>query len=171
MTVLVTAASKHGSTAEIARAIAVALAGAGVPVTVQPPEQVGSIGDYEAVVLGSAVYAGHWLPEALALVDRGAGAWLERPVWLFSSGPVGDPTKAFTRRMAAEPVDLSHVRTATHAREHRLFPGKLDPKSLPAVQRAMLTVFRGMRGDYRDWTAIKAWAAQIADALHQTPAR
>jgi hypothetical protein len=48
---------------------------------------------YDAVVLGSAVYAGHWLKPARALADRCAAALRARPVWLFSSGPVGDPAK------------------------------------------------------------------------------
>jgi len=170
MTVLVTAATKHGSTGEIAQAIGAALTERGVEVLVLPPEEVRDIGEYDAVALGSAVYGGHWLSSAMALVDRGSSAWAGRPVWLFSSGPVGDPARSLTQKMGADPVDLPKIRATTGAREHRMFPGKLDPKDLPFLQRTALSLFRGMRGDFRDWDAIRAWTANIADALHQTRA-
>lgn len=99
MTVLVTAATKHGSTDEIAQAIGATLSERGVEALVLPPEEVRDIDEYDAVVLGSAVYSGHWLPSAMALVDRGSSAWAGRPVWLFSSGPVGDPERSLTRTM------------------------------------------------------------------------
>lgn len=171
MTVLVTAATKHGSTREIADAIGAGLTERGVPAVVLPPEEVRDISEYEAVVLGSAVYAGHWLPAAIELVDRCSASWAGLPVWLFSSGPVGDPARWLTRKMGAGPVDLPKSRAATGARGHRMFAGKLDKTALPLVQRMALTVFRGLQGDFRDWTAIRAWSASIADTLHETAAR
>lgn len=170
MTVLVTAATKHGSTRQIAEAIGAVLTERDIAVHVLAPEEVHDVAQYEAVVLGSAVYAGHWLPSATALVDRGSSAWKGRPVWLFSSGPVGDPAHSLTQKMGADPVDLPKVRATTGARAHRMFPGKLDPKDLPLLQRTALSLFRGMKGDFRDWDAIRTWAADIAEALHQTPA-
>ena len=169
MPVLVTAATRNGATGEIARVIGAALIERGVPAVVLAPEEVRDIGGYDAVVLGSAVYSGHWLPAAMTLVDRGSGAWAGRPVWLFSSGPVGDPDRSLTRKMGAEPVDLPKVRAATGAREHRMFGGKLDRNTLPFAQRMALSLFRGMQGDFRDWDAIRAWSATIADAVHETP--
>jgi menaquinone-dependent protoporphyrinogen oxidase len=70
MKVLVTAATKHGATGEIATAIGEVPGGRGLDTTVIAPEQVGTLEDYDAVVLGSAVYAGHWLKPARELVDR-----------------------------------------------------------------------------------------------------
>lgn len=171
MAVLVTVVTKNGSTGEIARVIADALTERGVPAVVRSPEQVDDVSSFDGVVLGSAVYAGHWLPEAMALVDRGSGAWVGRRVWLFSSGPVGDRARWLTRKMSADPVDLPRVRAATGAVEHRMFGGKIDPKTLPVAQRVALSLFRGMRGDFRDWNAIRGWSAGIADALHHTSAR
>ncbi|TAM91532.1 MAG: flavodoxin [Jatrophihabitans sp.] len=168
---MVTAATKYGATGEIAQAIATALTERGVTAVLLPPQQVTALEGYEAFVLGSAVYTGHWLPEAMALVQRGAGSWAGRPVWLFSSGPVGDPGKALTKKMGVDPVDLPKIRAATGAREHRMFPGKLDRKNLSFGQRAGLALFRSMQGDFRDWDAIRDWSAGIADVLHQAPAR
>jgi menaquinone-dependent protoporphyrinogen IX oxidase len=56
-------------------------------------EQVREVDGYDAVVLGSAVYAGHWLKPAREPVGRLGTFLADRPVWLFSSGPVGDPPK------------------------------------------------------------------------------
>jgi len=55
MKVLVTAATKYGATGEIAQAIGDVLAEAGFDTVVIPPEEVGTVEEYDAVVLGSAV--------------------------------------------------------------------------------------------------------------------
>jgi hypothetical protein len=108
MRVLVTAATKYGATAEIAAAIAEVLDEHGLEATMLPPDQVEEVDGYDAVVLGSAVYAGHWLKPARELVERHAGALASRPVWLFSSGPVGDPPKP-----EEDPVDVADLLAAT----------------------------------------------------------
>jgi len=90
MKVLVTAATKHGATAEIAAAIGEVLGGEpGLDAAVIPPEQVATIDGYDAVVLGSAVYAGHWLAAAKELVDRAGDALAGKPVWLSRAGHRG----------------------------------------------------------------------------------
>jgi len=170
MTVLVTAATKNGSTGEIAQAIGAALTRRGVPAVVMAPDEVQDISGYDAVVLGSAVYSGHWMPAATTLVERCSHAWAGRPVWLFPSGPIGKPGRSLTTKMGADPVDLPKMRAATGARQHRMFPGKLDKKDVGPVQRIGLTLF-GMQGDFRDWDAVRTWSAGIADALHETPTR
>jgi menaquinone-dependent protoporphyrinogen oxidase len=165
MRVLVTAATKYGSTAEIARTVGDVLAEHGFDTTVLPPEEVGSIEDYDAVILGSAAYAGHWLEPAKDLVDRSGDALAARPVWLFSSGPVGDPSRKMVQKMGEDPVDVAEILAATKARDHRVFAGKIDRKNLSFPERAMLMAFRGLEGDFRDWAEVKEWASGIADAL------
>lgn len=170
MTVLVTAATKSGATGEIAQAIGAALTERGVPAVVLPPEEVHDIGGYDAVVLGSAVYSGHWLPPATALVERCAGAWAARPVWLFSSGPIGDPGRSLVQKMGVDPVDLPDIHAVTGAREHRMFAGRLVKEDVGLFRRVGLALF-GMQGDFRDWDAIRTWSAGIADALREAPTR
>jgi menaquinone-dependent protoporphyrinogen oxidase len=160
MQVLVTAASKYGATAEIAAAIAQVLDEHGLEATVLPPEQVEEVDGYDAVVVGSAVYAGHWLKPARELVERHAAVLAGRPVWLFSSGPVGDPPKP-----EEDPVDVVDLLAATGAREHRVFAGKLVRKQLSFPERAIVSALRVPEGDFRDWTEIRQWAAGIADAV------
>ena len=69
------------------------LAERGCEVTVLPPEKAGAVEEFDAVVLGSAVYLGQWMKPARELAERSAGAIASRPVWLFSSGPIGEPAK------------------------------------------------------------------------------
>jgi menaquinone-dependent protoporphyrinogen oxidase len=166
--VLVSAASMHGATAEIAQAIGQALSGQGFAVTVLPPGEVRAIDGYDAVIIGSAVYMGHWLDPAKELVYRFGDALAGRPVWLFSSGPVGDPSGKLAKSMNQDPVDLPAMLEATHARGHQMFAGKLARKHLSLPQRAALVVFRGLEGDFRDWAQIRQWADGIVAQL--TPA-
>lgn len=163
MKVLVAAASKHGATAEIAEAVGKALDGRGLTATVLPAEEVGSVEGYDAVVLGSGVYTGHWLKPAKELVDRSSDAWAGVPVWLFSSGPVGEPLEP-----DEEPVDVADIVEATRARQHRVFPGKIDKSKLGFGERAMVAAFRVPEGDFRDFAEIERWAHEIADALAAT---
>lgn len=167
--VLVTAASKHGSTGEIAGAIGDALTARGLEVEVMPPERVAGVDAYDAVVLGSAVYAGRWLPAASSLANRVAEDLAKKPVWLFSSGPVGNPSRKLVQKMGADPVDAEKVSRATGAREHRVFAGKLDRRNVSFLQRVALMLVRGLEGDFRDWEKINTWALQIADALLAPP--
>jgi menaquinone-dependent protoporphyrinogen oxidase len=168
MKVLVSAASKHGATSEIAEEIGKVLhdtlheRGDDVVVDVRPPERVSSVEDYDAVVLGSAVYAGHWLEPAREVVERNAGALSERPVWLFSSGPVGEPPKPAEE----ESVDVSDILEATGARDHRVFTGRLDKGALGFAEKAIVLALRVAEGDFRDWDAIRIWAGEIATELH-----
>jgi len=163
MRVLVTAASKHGSTAEIAQAIGDLLVERGVGATVVPFQDVTVVDVYDAVVLGSAVYAGQWLAPAKDFVQRNAQALTARPVWLFSSGPIGEPP-----RPDEDPVDAAPMVEATAARDHRVFSGKLDKARLGFAERAIVLALRAPYGDFRDWNDVRAWASDIANALQSS---
>jgi menaquinone-dependent protoporphyrinogen oxidase len=165
MRVLVTAASRHGATAEIAQAIGAALHGQGLDVTVLPVEEVTTIEPYGAVVVGSAVYAGHWLRPAIGFVTTHTKALTVRPVWLFSSGPVGEPPMP-----ADTPVDATETVSMTHARGHRVFAGKLDRRTLGWAEKAVAIALHAPEGDFRDWDAIRAWAAEVGTTLRAATA-
>lgn len=161
MKVLVCAASKHGSTREIAEAIGRRLAEAGLSVDVNDVEAVNDVTQYDAVVLGSAVYMGNWLESARRFVTDHAGELATRPTWLFSSGPTGDPPRPAPERA----VSIDAITASITPKEHRLFPGKLDHHQLSFPERAVVLAVRGAEGDYRDWEEIAGWAAEIAAAL------
>jgi menaquinone-dependent protoporphyrinogen oxidase len=159
MKVLVTAASRHGSTSDIASAIIRVLRLRGFDEDLVEPAEVNDLMDYDAVVLGSAVYAGRWMTPAIDLVARCRPQLAGRPVWLFSSGPVGSPANP------AESPDMSKLMEQTGALGHRVFAGKLDKAELGRLERTMVRAVRAPEGDYRDWDQISEWAARIADVL------
>ena len=160
MRVLVASASKHGSTTEIARAIGTALMLRLIDVDVRAVDDVVSLDRYDAVVLGSGIYMGHWLQPAKRFIEANEAELLKRPVWLFSSGPLGDPPKPIE-----EPVDAAGLIEATHARGHRVFAGSLDKQELGIAERAMVAAVRAPEGDYRPWDDIDAWAGEIVEEL------
>lgn len=163
--VLVTAASKYGATGEIASAIADVLSERGLEVDVLPIEDVASVDGYDAMVIGSAVYAGRWLNPARGFIEENAAALAARPVWLFSSGPIGDPPKP-----AEDPLDASSFLERTSARDHHVFAGKLDRSRLRFGDRAIVMALRAPDGDFRDWDEVRTWASGIADALGEPDA-
>src|SRR5688500_16504486 len=88
--VLVAYASKYGATTEIAEKIGQVLRDAGLNVDVLPAHQVDGLASYQAVVLGSAVYAGQWREEAVTFLKAYEYTLADMPVWFFSSGPTGN---------------------------------------------------------------------------------
>ena len=133
---------------------------------------------YDAFVIGSAAYMFHWLGEATAFVRRHRVILADRPVWLFSSGPVGtDLVDAKGRDVlaATEPKEFAEFQDVVHPRGMRVFFGAFDPSAPPIglaerVTRMMPAARDAMpAGDFRDWDAIEAWAASIADELAAVP--
>ena len=163
--VLVSAASRHESTSEIARVIGGTLADQGIDVDIVPPEAVDSITDYDAVVLGSAVYNGHWLTPATDLATRFQNELAARSLWLFSSGPVGARAGNKAPLARQDPAEIARISQATQPRDHRIFAGRLDPQRLSRAQRATFVMFRRPGGDFRDWDEIGEWADAIAAGL------
>ncbi|MCM1944659.1 MULTISPECIES: flavodoxin domain-containing protein [Streptomyces] len=161
--VLVAYGSKHGSTAGIADEIGRTLRDDGFDTDVRPADTVTDVRDYDGVVLGGALYAGHWNGEARRCARRNAEQLRHRPVWLFSSGPVDS---------SAEQRDIPPVRGVARrmkqlgAREHVTFGGALTADNPDLVARAM--VRHGKGGDFRDPARIRAWAHRIGDALGET---
>jgi menaquinone-dependent protoporphyrinogen oxidase len=171
--VLVSTASRYGATAEIGEAIARGLSAHKLDVSIGSPAHVASLDGYDAFVLGSAVYMGRWLDDARQLVQRVREERGARPVWLFSSGPVGDRSRKLVQQMGVDRNELARLIEATGAREHKLFAGTLERRRLNRRQRAALLIMRGMEGDFRDWQDIARWSEHVAGELlaaHSAPA-
>lgn len=160
MKVLVTVGSKHGATEEIGEAIQAALAEAGLDAVAVPPSEVESLAGYDAVVIGSGIYAGRWVGEAKRFVEEHADELRAMPVWAFSSGPLGQPPKP-----DEVPADGLAMAERSGAREHRVFAGKLDRAKLGFGERAIVGMVKAPYGDFRDWSTIHQWAKGIADSL------
>lgn len=155
--VLVAFASRHGATDELAHAIGRELSRAGLSADVRPMDEVDTLDGYSALVLGSAVYLGSWLPAARAFLERHRELIATKPTWLFSSGPIGDSP--------GRPFDAAGLVAATHARDHHVFGGRLDRRSLGPLERMITGVVRAPDGDYREWAIAAAWATAISRSL------
>ena len=178
MKVLVVYASRHGSTAGIAERIGAGLRAAGLAADVQSVAEVRNVAPYDAFVIGSAAYMFHWLKEARSFVKRHRSVLAQRPTWLFSSGPLGtDLVDEHGRDIfeATRPKEFEQLASLLQPRGERVFFGAWDPDA-PAIGFAerMLQRSSGPKtalpaGDFRDWPAIDAWTAEIAEALHELP--
>jgi menaquinone-dependent protoporphyrinogen oxidase len=156
--VLVAYATKLGSTGEIADTIAHVLRDGGHQAVALPAAAVTSLDEWDAVVLGSAVYAAHWQRDARLFIERFHDDLQARPLWLFSGGPLD-------RRLArADQPITPHGASITAdlgARNHRTFGGRLTREA--AVDDQVLQTHR--LGDYRDWQSIADYAYRIGRSL------
>ena len=173
MRILVAYASRHGATQGIAERITEVLTASGHDAEARPVKDVADLARYDAYVIGSAVYMFHWLKDMTRFLRRNGPLLADRPLWLFSSGPLGtEMTDAKGRDVlevsaAKEAVELE---AAIHPRGHVMFSGayfrgkpvglaERFVEKMPAARDAM------QEGDFRDWQAIEAWAADIAREL------
>jgi len=161
MNVLLAVASKHGGTRGIGDAIVAELRVRGIAADVRGVDEALPVDGYDAVIVGSAIYLGNWLPEARRFVESFRGELAAVPVWLFSSGPLG----ADAPPPKGNPDHLVELMTTSGARGHRLFVGSLDKRKLGFGERLAATLVHAPEGDFRDWAAIRGWAREIATAL------
>jgi len=147
----------------------VSIRSAAPAVDVRPVSDVPDLGRYDAVVLGSAVHGGRWLPAVAQFVDRHVAGLRERPVWLFSISTLGDQESMFRPRVATwlralrkETSEIASFRADVSPREHRNFAGAIARSHWSASGRAFFRAMGGRYGDHRNWAAIEAWADRIA---------
>jgi len=161
--VLVTYASKRGSTAEIAEVAATTLREAGLAVDLRAAGEVKDLDGYDAAVVGSAVYVKRWRGDARHLLRRCRKQLAALPFWIFSSGPVGDPNDddpAWT-----EPAKVVAKAEELGVRGHVVFGGRvpLDPHG--PIEKAMVENTPPQFRDRRDWEQIRAWSTAVAAEL------
>lgn len=162
--VLVVTASRHGATAEMGQWIADTLrsharsTGLALDVTTADAAADPIIAEADAVILGSGVYFGMWLPAARRLVARQQDSLMERPVWLFSSGPVDqDDNKRSPTKSRWDDVDW--------ARDHHTFGGRLDRSVLGPMERLVVRMIGARDSDDRQREDVEEWTRSIASDL------
>lgn len=153
--------SRHGSTLGIAGALAQRLVFHGLNVQVADPSVDAEI-DADVVLVGSAVYLGKWLKPAVRYLERHAEQLVERPVWLFSSGPLGDDVATVGSGGGIDADYVDHLVELADAREHRVFPGRLDKAALGPVETVVAHAVHAPEGDFRNWLEVYEWADEIA---------
>jgi menaquinone-dependent protoporphyrinogen oxidase len=182
--VLVVYGSRHGGTRGIAERIGEVVRAEGLEAVVEAADQAHDVDAADAFVVGSGVYMGGWLNDALDFMRRNQDALAARPTWMFSSGPLPGSSKGTVDvdpvTNALGPADgpgsggrkkVEALSAAIHPRDHRVFLGAFDPTDPP---RALSERFVRMMptakdllpaGDFRDWEAIDGWAREIAATL------
>ena len=166
--ILVTYASRNGSTAGVAEAIGQTLAESGAQVDVRPIQEVKDLTPYHAVVAGSAIREGQWLPEAMQFMQTHRMALVQRPFAAF--------LVCMTMSMKNEQYHqgvadwMKPVRALVQPVREGYFAGALDLRKVPSFRKRLMfriSVMLGVwsEGDHRDWNAIRAWAAELKPAL------
>lgn len=161
--ILVAYASKCGSTSQIAEAIGKTLNELGAMVDVKPVDAVKSLDSYHAVIVGSAIRYGSWLPGAAAFISTHAEALKKLPVAYFTAGStlfVDTPEN----RAAAAACTAKQSALVTPAATAD-FAGCYDPKKVSFAERMLGKAAKMPEGDFRDWDAIRAWAGSLASIL------
>ena len=154
-TILVAYATKHGSTREVAEAVAETLQERGLGVETLPAARVGDVSPYAGVVVGGAIYMGRWHPDAAAFLEQHRHALATMPLAVFGMGP---------RTMEEHDADESRsqlVMALAKVRELNpsavaVFGGVIDPHVL------RFPLNRLPASDARDWAAIRNWATEVA---------
>ena len=172
MRVLVVYASKYGSTKGIAERIAKTLNESGQQAAAMPASKAGQLDVYDAFVIGSAAYMFSWMKDAKDFVQQNTALLSDKPVWLFSSGPIGTSAVDAQGRDVREttvPKEIAELKASIQARDHHVLFGAFDHTklnlthkvvyALPAMKNVLID------GDFRDWDEIDKWAKEIAAAL------
>ena len=157
--ILVTYATRAGSTVEVAAAIGKTLAARGFKVDVKPVEEKPSPVGYQAVLVGSAIRMGNWLPEAVEFVKDNQTALNRMQVALFTVHMLnrGDDEESRTNRMAY----LKDVRPLLKPVEEVFFAGRFDLSRLSFLDRMLSKAVKAVDEDCRDWDRIHGWAQTV----------
>lgn len=167
--ILVAYASRTGSTAGVAQAIGRELVECGAQVDVRPMVEITELSAYQAVVAGSAIQGGKWLPEAMRFVASHRTELAERPFASFLVCMTLAMPAAAKYRQGVEEW-MKPVRVLIKPASEGLFAGTLDVQKIPSFRdrvRFKLSVLLGVwsEGDHRDWTAIRTWARTLYPLL------
>jgi menaquinone-dependent protoporphyrinogen oxidase len=153
--ILVTYATRAGSTVDVASAIAATLNAHGYAVDVRPVKDKPNLAGYAAVVMGSAIRMGSWLPEAVVFVKTNQAVLGQMPTALFTVHMLntGDDEASRTARHAY----LNPVRPLLHNAEEVYFAGKMEFARLSLRDRLIAKMVKAVEADQRDWNQIRSW--------------
>ena len=161
--ILVAYASRAGSTGEVAEVIGEVLCDGGEAVDVRLAKDVTDVSPYRAVVVGSAIYMGRWMSEAVKFVETHRDALSQLPVAYFTVClTMKDDTEENRRTVAAY---LDPVREVVQPVDVGLFAGRLDSSKLSFIYRLIIKAMGQPEGDFRNWEAIRAWAGELVPLL------
>jgi menaquinone-dependent protoporphyrinogen oxidase len=168
--VLVTYATRYGSTEEVALAVAETLRENGVSVETQPVRSVQTPERYGAIVLGVPLYMGRFHQDARRFLSAHGNALIKMPVALFVLGPVQTVEKDWAGARTQLEKELARYPWFSPV-SPQIFGGKFDPLKLGFPYSLIPPLRKLPAGDARDWTAIRAWANDLVSVLQPVPQR
>ncbi|MBL8154334.1 MAG: hypothetical protein JNM70_09135 [Anaerolineae bacterium] len=168
--VLVAYATVHGSTTDMAKKIGEVLEAHGMDVTVEAVQNITGLAGYDALVAGTAIHSGTWLPEMKTFLEHAQSALADKPVYFWVS------CIRVLERFGLEHVMDNYmepqVLATLNVRDKAALAGKLDLQSVDWNERWTLaarydgeTWPSSFDGDFRDWEKVKAWAEKVAQDL------
>jgi len=157
--VLVTYATRAGSIVEIANAIGDTLATRGFRAEVKPVKSQPALDGYAAVILGSAIRMGNWLPEMVKFIEANHAALAAMPTTLFTVHMLNTGEDETSR--AAREAYVTSVRALLSDAENAYFEGAMDFSRLSLLDRFISKMVKAEEADRRDWDAIKCWAEAV----------
>ncbi len=161
--VLVTYATKAGSTVQVAEAIARTIGTGDFKVDVRPVKAMRDAKGYDAVVIGSAIRMGQWLPEAVQFVRTNQATLANIPTAYFLvSGYLKTDTPEMRKTVEAY---LEPVRKILEPRSIGMFAGKMDLSKLSFLDRTLAKAMKEQEGDWRNWDAIQEWARSLLPTI------
>lgn len=167
--ILVTYATRTGSTEGVAEAISKTLREHGAQADVIPMQAVTDLASYQGVVAGSAIQNQQWLPEAVQFVQTYRAELNQKTFAMFAVCM----TLAMKNGESYRPQIsdwLSPVRRLVRPVSEGIFAGVLDISKIPSFGDRLkfrLSVLFGVwsEGDHRDWDAIRTWADSLSTQL------
>lgn len=171
---LVAYASKYGSTGGVADAIGQELCSKGATVDVLLMKNVVDLGSYQGVVVGSPIYMGEWLPEAVDVVKNNVEVLRRIPVAYFLvCMTLREPTQENRAKALAYLDPVLKAIPEINPVGIGAFAGALDYSNLSWPTKMIMKSKGEPQGDFRDWKAIRAWAEQSVftkfSTLNQQP--
>lgn len=172
MTILVTFASRNGSTVGIAEAVGKTIRKQGIAVDVRPMSDVDDVTTYQAIILGSAIRQEKWLPEAMQFIHKHQAELEQKPVatFLVCMALATDNATRYERGLQSAKAWMRPVRELVQPVSEGYFAGALNLGKIKELHfrivlstLVMLGIFP--KGDHRDWDAINQWADGLPSQL------
>jgi len=162
--IMVAYATTHGSTAEIADAIAQVLREKGLETYVSSIRLVRNLDGYSGVVLGAPLYMFRWAGDAFKFL-RGHQKAIQSgiPVAVFAGGPFGETKPEVWHEVRAN-LDKEITKEAWFKPASVLIVGgKFDPTGLRFPYNLIPAMKQQPASDLRDWDEIRDWANSLAE--------
>ena len=178
--ILVLYASTHGHTAKIAARIAATLENDGATVDLRQLDRSQPVpSDYDAVILGTSIHAGHHQRALLRWAEQHHTALATAPSAFFSvcltAADDDEESRAATRGYLDDFVE----RTGWTPSRSTTFAGALQYREYDVATRALMRLLMRRQHhptdtsqdyDYTDWDAVERWAHELAATLSPAPA-